>query len=837
MDLADYPWISQENDNLSIMSERRNMSGNNSDYIRIEQIRKALGIPGFRSSKFLESLPFCGDDVTAGSENELQAAVLGAREEVDLAITIESSNYFANIIKRALTGDSSGKVITDLEKYLEQKNLEGLWENSWVRFPMDTLSQYALRILNADLRSNRSNPLSDRRTDHQNFFCARGNSRFVRIPVSHLLKLALADAIGSKPESHDLFLETGEKLLNHFLSDNTSPETYSFHVVQHTPGTSIGALLAKEAHRRNLLSQLLILYANLKFKLEEHGQKAVVYFSPHPPVRQKQLNECISDSFYRELFMSPCLSGWDDGEAKHNYMSLCHQTMSRSQMNAVAKMRDAGIITRNLVVLPTLSNISLANNGVHISIGSKELTRSYEEIEQKLGNCAEKHIGDLVIKIMEHFLPLFVGTYSAAPYRIDYSDFHPEKILGFLPHQLDFTHLRMLWRRWKKKASISILGKPLTPFGIKSLDDAISLLFRAKGDFIPDYRLIDYLVCLMSTEKSPALDGNPGNEDRLKKDLESLGVFDSRMALYLLYRLREISRHGYSGFEGRHYSLFEDIETDMANAGNLQVLLTALAFKYIFEGRINHHRIPDDPFIESERRQVFFYAAAGIPTFYIWEQTSNVFLAELVRKTDHLRYSRRYRGYIRVLTSQYLKVLYDTIVEEGAEIIEMMGLKNVMNDLRLRLEHPQQYSAGGKLTSGILSELGSQSPLKVSAQEFNLAAEKYYRVTLREKCLKSGLDLMEKELLELDSRIESCAPRIKHALKTWANEHSPLAFLSSVKEQLITEDISLINLKKVINLVLLLEAHEESKTQNEIRSDHNYEDVYESIHLQRYGTA
>lgn len=822
---------------MSFMSERKNMSGNNSDYLRIEQIRKTLGIPGFRSSRFLESLPFCGHDVTAGSENELQAAVVGKREEVDLAITIETSNYFANIVKRALTGDSSRKVITDLEKYLEQKNQENVWENSWVRFPVELLNEYALRTLDSDLRANRSDPLSQMRTDCQKFFCVSDNSKFVRIPVSHLLKLALADVIGSQPEDHELFLETGEKLLNHFLSDNTSPETYSFHVVQQTPESSIGGLLAKEAHRRNLLSQLLILYANLKFKLEEHGQKAVVYFSPHPPVRQKQLNECISDSFYRELFMSPCLSGWDDGEAKHNYMSLCHQTMSRSQMNAVAKMRDAGIITRNLVVLPTLSNISLANNGVHISIGSKELTRNYDELDKKFGNCAEKQIGDLVIKIMEHFLPLFVGTYSAAPYRIDYSDFHPEKILGFLPHQLDFTHLRMLWRRWKKKASISILGKPVTPFGIKSLDDALSLLFRAKGDFIPDYRLIDYLVCLMSTEKSPALDGNPGNEERLKRDLESLGVFDRRMALYLLYRLREISRHGYSGFEGRHYSLFEDIETDMANAANLQVLLTALAFKYIFEGRVNHERIPDDPFIESERRQTFFCVAAGIPTFYIWEQTSNVFLTELVRKTDHLRYSRRYRGYIRVLTSQYLKVLYDTIVEEGASLIEMMGLENVMNELRLRLEYPREYSAGGKLTRGILSELGSPDPLKVSAQEFNLAAERYYRVTLREKCLKSGLDLMEKELLELDAGIESCTPRIKHALKTSAYEHSPLGFISSVKEQLITEDITPENLEKVINLVLLLEAHDQSKTQKEIRSDHHYEDVYEPIHLQRYGTA
>ncbi|MDJ0669108.1 MAG: hypothetical protein QNJ61_17635, partial [Desulfobacterales bacterium] len=39
---------------------------------------------------------------------------------------------------------------------------------------------------------------------------------------------------------------------------------------------------------------------------------------------------------------------------------------------------------------------------------------------------------DLVIKIVEHFLPLFVGTYSAAPYRLDFADMHPEAAPPFL---------------------------------------------------------------------------------------------------------------------------------------------------------------------------------------------------------------------------------------------------------------------------------------------------------------------------------------------------------------------------------------------------------------------
>ena len=52
----------------------------------------------------IESLPFCGNDVTAGSETELQAVVMGKSENVDLPQTIQNSNYFKNIIKRACSG-------------------------------------------------------------------------------------------------------------------------------------------------------------------------------------------------------------------------------------------------------------------------------------------------------------------------------------------------------------------------------------------------------------------------------------------------------------------------------------------------------------------------------------------------------------------------------------------------------------------------------------------------------------------------------------------------------------------------------------------------------------
>ncbi len=442
---------------LSSLEFARSNKAQKEEALSPENLRKALGIPRIRASGFLESLPFSLNDTTAGSETELQAAVSGVRGNVDLPRTIDESNYLANLVRRAAAGDTSQSALTDLETYLSS-NAEEVWENSWVRFPVDRLSPLARDVLRGDLLLNRKNAEGPLRADSSKFLYYARGVEFLRVPISYLIKLALADVIGSQSDLPRSLAETGRRLMDHFSNDNTSPETFSFHVVQIRPESRSGRALAKETAKRFLLTQLLVMYANHQFDLAESGQKAILYLSPHPPVRQKQLNECISDSFYRELFMSPCLSGWDNGQEKHAYMCLCHQVLSRSQLNAVAKLRDAGIITRNLVVLPNVSNISLANNGTHISIGSNKLTRSLEDERSGFGPGQEKYVGDLVIKIVEHFLPLFVGTYSAAPYRLDFTDFHPERVLGFLPHELDYTHLRMLWRRWKKKASLKVSG-------------------------------------------------------------------------------------------------------------------------------------------------------------------------------------------------------------------------------------------------------------------------------------------------------------------------------------------------------------------------------------------
>ncbi|MDA8133146.1 MAG: hypothetical protein M0T82_00870 [Desulfobacteraceae bacterium] len=753
------------------------------------------------SDEFVRSLPFSAEDGTAGVENEFQAAVLGKKEDLDLARTIEDSNYYKNMVRRVESGDTSRKKIEALNKYLNQDR-DNIWENSWVRFPRRALNSFSNLVFKADLKSDKTRPDSETRTDADHFTLMKGGEEFVRIPVSYLLKLALADIVGSEESLYSFLRIAGEKMMAHFLNDNTSPEIFSFYPAAANGSGSLGKNIARETLIRFLLTQVLVQYAQKKFLLKDHGQEVRVFFSSSPPLRQKELNDCISDSFYRDLFMSPCLSGWTRGQEKHRYMKLCHKVLSRSHINGISKLKEAGIITSNLVVLPNTSNMSLANNGTHISLGSKKLGRLLADPGSGFTPFHEKYLGDLAIKIIEHFLCLFPGAYSASPLRLNFEDFHPEKALGFLPHEIDYTHLRMIWRRWKKKADIRVLGSPVTPFGPAWLDRIISRVFLLRGDFIPDARLIDYFVSVMSTDQSPSLDGRPGNGDQLKKDLAQMGVFDEDMPLYQLVRLREFSKMGYTGFEYRYYSMFESILSDMGGAADLQNLLTALSFQYILSGKVGPHMIPDTPDVESERRQVFFCSALNIPTFYVKTRTRNVFFLSILSRIPKTRQSRRYPGYTRVRVRDYKQALIETIKADGRDLIRVMGLEDTLSGLEARL-FSSSASACGRLVGGIMETSRKKDPMKLRGEVFNQRAEAYFIDGLRKKQTAEAFSVLQEEYEKMDHGAGSGDPALRAALDLILKGRDLSAFLESIRQPCLNDTLDLEDIRKLIFLMIL----------------------------------
>jgi hypothetical protein len=361
----------------------------------------------------------------------------------------------------------------------------------------------------------------------------------------------------------------------------------------------------------------------------------------------------------------------------------------------------------------------------------------------------------------------------------------------------------MIWRRWKKKAKLKLFGHPITPFGPEWLDRFVNRALHLKGDFLIDYRLIDYPVSLMSTELNAALDGRLNNEERLKEDLSLMGVFHPSMSLYLLFKLRQFSSMGFSGFEGRHYSVFENIDKDMAEATNLQVLITALAYKYVLNGSVTHAHIPDRPSIESERRQIFFGTAIGIPTFFVRKNTQNHFMAEILKQTKKTRMSRRYPGYVRVHNNEYRKTLLQILKNDGRDLIDLFGIQSTLQDLKRRIQNPKEHSAAGKLCKGILEETGTASPMKLSGDEFNSSAEYYYRETLRKRHMVEACNILLEEYIDYEVVHSSDDGLSRKALKDILGGLDTREFLSrafrNINEMNKNPDV----LQRLIHLLLL----------------------------------
>ena len=177
--------------------------------------------------------------------NKLRPAVLGDSKAVDLPISIRESDFFRNIRKRVNSGESTTRLPSELEKYLNRDH-DGLWENSWVRFPRRLLNRYAQQVLDRDLLSDKRCPESRQRSDACRFVLSQHQQDWLRIPVSYLIKLSLADVIGRCGRKIPRIQAIGEKLMTHFLSDNTSPETYSFEPVRLCLNTGMGRASAGE---------------------------------------------------------------------------------------------------------------------------------------------------------------------------------------------------------------------------------------------------------------------------------------------------------------------------------------------------------------------------------------------------------------------------------------------------------------------------------------------------------------------------------------------------------------------------------------------------------------
>ena len=117
------------------------------------KILSIFGMARTSGETMIELLPFSAGDVTAESETELQTAVYGSKDDVDLAIAIKDSPYYRNIVKRAASGESPRRLVRDIEDHLA--NADMVWEHSWVRLPRHTLCKYADTVFARDIQADK----------------------------------------------------------------------------------------------------------------------------------------------------------------------------------------------------------------------------------------------------------------------------------------------------------------------------------------------------------------------------------------------------------------------------------------------------------------------------------------------------------------------------------------------------------------------------------------------------------------------------------------------------------------------------------------------------------
>jgi hypothetical protein len=245
----------------------------------------------------------------------------------------------------------------------------------------------------------------------------------------------------------------------------------------------------------------------------------------------------------------------------------------------------------------------------------------------------------------------------------------------------------------------------------------------------------------------------------------------------------------------------------MAHAANLQMLVTALAYKYIFTGSITHADIPDHPFFESERRQTFFGAAAGIPTFYVRTDTPNRLLARMVEQTRNTRPSRRYAGYTRVCIADFQRTLIRLLKDDAPELIEMGKLDETIRDLTDRIDSASRDSVADRLTRRICEAAGVSSPMALTSDEFNAAAETFYRERLKREQMGQALDQWSEQVRQLDAMSAWRSGHFNQALFAVLKGRDASSFISTVRSAVIAEELPLAAVTRLIHLMLLTISH------------------------------
>ena len=105
------------------------------------------------------------------------------------------------------------------------------------------------------------------------------------------------------------------------------------------------------------------------------------------------------------------------------------------------------------------------------------------------------------------------------------------------------------------------------------------------------------------------------------------------------------------------------------------------------------------------------------------------------------------RSYYGIHNREYRLALLRFIREEAADLLEMNQLQDTLTDLENRLLDPDRNAVCGRLVQSITGgKMSNRAPFKMTAQEFNEAAEKNYRHRLRLSHLQESWEYFSNDI-------------------------------------------------------------------------------------------
>ena len=157
-----------------------------------------------------------------------------------------------------------------------------------------------------------------------------------------------------------------------------------------------------------------------------------------------------------------------------------------------------------------------------------------------------------------------------------------------------------------------------------------------------------------------------------------------------------------------------------------------------------------------------------------------------------------------------------------------------MEDLSQRLDHTDRYSVTGKLTGAILDELNVHSSMDIKADEFNPAAERYYRDRLRKLHVAESFRILEEDFSTLctDGNNFGSDDR-KEAVHGVLEDRNLWKFLAVIRNDVMEERATEDDLRRLIHLMLISVDYDAKQSQ--VLMEKATRDVYNPTPIYRAG--